>query len=99
MNNFKFLLQHLNQKRLQKRMRKKMHCPLHDPKPLHLLQLKEKRKKNDLLIHNNFYWFLEMDARMPGGNAHLNADLRLDQIVYLGAHNCAMSNHYGWAYA
>lgn len=40
-----------------------------------------------------------MDARMPGGNAHLNADLRLDQIVYLGAHNCAMSNHYGWAYA
>ncbi|CAD8198751.1 unnamed protein product [Paramecium octaurelia] len=36
---------------------------------------------------------------MPGGNGHLNDDLKLNEIVYLGAHNCAMSKSYGWIYA
>ncbi|CAD8197874.1 unnamed protein product [Paramecium pentaurelia] len=36
---------------------------------------------------------------MPGGNGHLNDNLQLNQIVYLGAHNCAMSKSYGWIYA
>ena len=36
---------------------------------------------------------------MPGGNGHLNDNLKLNEITYIGAHNCAMSKSYGWFYA
>ncbi|CAD8104838.1 unnamed protein product [Paramecium sonneborni] len=36
---------------------------------------------------------------MPGGNGHLNDNLKLNEIVYLGSHNFAMSKCYGWVYA
>ena len=40
-----------------------------------------------------------MDSKMPGGNGHLSDNLRINQIVYLGSHNCAMAKCYGWIYA
>ncbi|CAD8090928.1 unnamed protein product [Paramecium primaurelia] len=40
-----------------------------------------------------------MQKQLPGGNGHLNNDLKLNQIAYVGAHNCAMSKKYGWTYA
>ncbi|CAK58203.1 unnamed protein product (macronuclear) [Paramecium tetraurelia] len=40
-----------------------------------------------------------MQASMPGGNGHLKPSLKLNQIVYLGAHNAPMSKCYGWIYA
>ncbi|CAD8203330.1 unnamed protein product [Paramecium octaurelia] len=36
---------------------------------------------------------------MAGSNGHLNEKLKLNEIAYVGAHNCAMSKEYGWAYA
>ena len=36
---------------------------------------------------------------MFGGNGHLNGDLKLNDIAYIGSHNCAIAKCYGWVYA
>lgn len=36
---------------------------------------------------------------MPGGNGHLPGWLKVDQIIYVGSHNAAVSKAYGWIYA
>lgn len=35
---------------------------------------------------------------MIGGNGHLPDHINIKDIVYLGAHNFAMSKCYGWLY-
>ncbi|CAD8121806.1 unnamed protein product [Paramecium sonneborni] len=40
-----------------------------------------------------------MQANLPGGNGHLKDSLKINQILYLGAHNAPMSTFYGWVYA
>jgi hypothetical protein len=36
---------------------------------------------------------------MIGGNGYLSPNLKLSDIAYVGAHNCAQSTAYGWVYA
>lgn len=80
MNNFKSLLPHQNLKNHLKKHQKKIHYHLLELKQQCLRLLKEKqRKKNDLLINNYFLVIVfTMEVRMPGGNGHLSEDLRLD---------------------
>ncbi|CAD8119526.1 unnamed protein product [Paramecium sonneborni] len=40
-----------------------------------------------------------MEKHIPGSNSNLNDNLKLNEIVYLGSHNFAMSKCYGWVYA